>query len=112
VVLDRAHAILSTPHSSSQRSYALFGTNFADKAGGALGVEGDRSQNPIFTTFHPSSSSHPETDISEKIKKAWGVTQSALLTALRLLERSADAFPPLKSAVGGLIACVDLAQVS
>jgi hypothetical protein len=40
------------------------------------------------------------------------MTKNGLLTALRLLERSADAFPPLKSAVGGLIACVDLAQVS
>jgi hypothetical protein len=34
------------------------------------------------------------------------------VTALRLLEKSADAFPPLKSAVGGLVACLDLAQVS
>jgi len=39
------------------------------------------------------------------------VTWSALETALRLLEKSADAFPPLKSAVGGLVACLDLAQV-
>jgi len=34
------------------------------------------------------------------------------MTALRLLEKSADAFPPLKSAVSGLVACLDLAQVS
>jgi len=40
------------------------------------------------------------------------VTQSGLLTALRVLETSAGAFPPLKSAVGGLVACLDLAQVS
>jgi hypothetical protein len=112
VLQDPPHAILSTPHSSSQRFSALLGTYSADRAGGTLGVEGDRSQDPIFATSSRQFSSHPETNISEEIKKAWGVTQSGLLTALRLLERSADAFPPLKSAVGGLIACVDLAQVS
>jgi hypothetical protein len=104
VVRDRPHAILSTPH-SSQCSSALLAT----------GVEGNRSQDTVFTTLDPSSqqsSSHPETNTSEKIKKAWGVTQSGLLTALRLLEMSASAFPPLRSAVGGLVACLDLAQVS
>jgi hypothetical protein len=109
---DRPRVILSTSHSSSQRSSALLGTDSADIAGGMPGVKGDRSRDSIFSISHPSSqqsSSHPETNISEK---AWRMTQSGLLTALRLLERSADAFPPLKSVVGGLIACVDLAQVS
>ncbi len=40
------------------------------------------------------------------------VAWSGLETALRLLDKSADAFPPLKSAVGGLLACIDLAGVS
>jgi hypothetical protein len=93
--------IFSTPHTSSQHSAALLGTDSAGKTGETPGVEGNRQ-----------SSSQPETTTSEKIKKAWGVTQSGLLTALRLLEKSADAFPPLKSAVGGLVACLDLAQVS
>ena len=44
--------------------------------------------------------------------KAGSVAWKGLETALRLLERSADAFPPLKSAVGGLVACLDLSQVS
>jgi len=57
------------------------------------------------------SSSHSEPNTSDKLKKAWGVTWSGLETALRLLEKSADAFPPLKSAVGGLVACLDLTQV-
>jgi hypothetical protein len=105
------HAILSTPHSSS----AFLGTDSADRAGE---TPGNRSQDTIFTISHASSRqssphpSHPESNISEKINKAWGVTRSGLLTALRLLEKSADAFPPLKSAVGGLVACLDLAQVS
>ena len=42
------------------------------------------------------------------LSAAW----SGLETALRLLNKSADAFPPLKSAVGGLLACIDLAEVS
>jgi hypothetical protein len=92
VVRDRSqYAILSTHHSFSQRSSAVPVANSADK------VE--------------QSSSHPEPNTSDKLKKAWGVTWSGLETALRLLEKSADAFPPLKSAVGGLVACLDLAQV-
>ena len=38
---------------------------------------------------------------------SWNVLE----TALRLLEKSADAFPPLKSTIGGLLACLDQAQV-
>jgi len=81
---------LSTPHPFSQRSSALPVANSADK------VE--------------QSSSHPEPNTSDKLKKAWGVTWIGLETALRLLAKSADAFPPLKSAVSGLVACLDLAQ--
>ena len=43
--------------------------------------------------------------------KARSVAWNGLETALRLLEKSADAFPPLKSAVGGLVACLDLFEV-
>ena len=92
VVRDRSYA-------SSHHSSVLFGTDSADKVGETPDVD-------------QQSSSHPETNTADKIKKAWGVTRSALMTALRLLEKSADAFPPLKSAVGGLVACLDLAQVS
>jgi len=97
VVRDRPHAIFSTPQSSSHRS-SLLGVDSADRV---AGVEGNRSQDTVFTTT-----------TSGKTKKAWDVTRSGLLTALRILEKSADAFPPLKSAVGGLVACLDLAQVS
>jgi len=84
--------------STSQRSSALLATDSANRVAGA---EGNRSQDTA-----------SQTNTSEKIKKAWGVTRSGLMTALRILEKSADAFPPLKSAVGGLVACLDLAQVS
>ncbi len=43
---------------------------------------------------------------------AGSVAWKGLETALRLLEKSAGAFPPLKSAVSGLVACLDLTQVN
>ena len=104
---DRSHSVSSTPHPSS----TLLGTDSADKAG-KTNVERNHSQNaiPPSPTSHPSSQqiSHPETS---KIENAWSMTRGGLVTALRLLERSAGAFPPLKSAVGGLVSCMDLAQV-
>ena len=44
--------------------------------------------------------------------KAGSVAWKGLETALRLLEKSSGAFPPLKSAVSGLVACLDLTQVN
>jgi hypothetical protein len=44
--------------------------------------------------------------------EAWSVARSGLETVLRILEKSADAFPPLKSAVSGLVACLDVIQAS
>jgi hypothetical protein len=40
------------------------------------------------------------------------MARSGLEATLRVLEKSADAFPPLKSAVGGLVACLDVIQAS
>ena len=44
--------------------------------------------------------------------KTRSVALKGLEAALSLLERSSDAFPPLKSAVGGLVACLGLSQVN
>ena len=52
------------------------------------------------------------TSLRPALVKAGSVAWKGLETALRLLEKSADAFPPLKSAVGGLVACLDLTQVN
>jgi hypothetical protein len=52
------------------------------------------------------------TTTTKKLGEIWGVAWSGLETALRVLEKSADAFPPLKSAVSGLVACLDVIQVS
>ena len=89
--IDIHDSVLSTPHPSSQQS-----------------------EEAILPTSDPSSKqSAPDTErnTSDKLKKAWRVTWSGLQTALRLLEKSANALPPLQSAVGGLVACLDLAQV-
>ena len=48
---------------------------------------------------------------TSKIKGAFGLAWDGLDTALRLLKESSDAFPPLKSAVGGVISLIDLVQV-
>jgi len=65
---------------------------------------------PSYAETRPSGAS--STDVANKIKAIARVAGSGLETTVRLLEKSADACPPLKSAVGGLVACLDLAQVS
>ena len=107
-------------------SYALPGTSTPDipnesdlKAPEAKGagyvndLHTSTNTETLITISPPSQqpSPYPEPNTSDKLKKVWDVTWSGLDTALRLLEKSADAFPPLKSAVGGLVACLDLAQV-
>lgn len=57
------------------------------------------------------SAPSPQSTTLSKLKDASNVTWSGLEMALYVLEKSADAFPPLKSAVGGLIACLDIVQV-
>ncbi|KAF9551113.1 hypothetical protein CPC08DRAFT_317901 [Agrocybe pediades] len=68
---------------------------------------------------HPPSSNpnptpptnHQEQPEQRNIIKDYGATVwEATETALRLLEKSADACAPLKSTVGGLVACLDLAK--
>ncbi|KAF9552604.1 hypothetical protein CPC08DRAFT_266865 [Agrocybe pediades] len=56
----------------------------------------------VFTNFQPGRPLR-----AGYVATSWKATE----TALRLLEKNADAFPPLKSAVGGLIASLDLAKV-
>ncbi|KAF9560736.1 WD40 repeat-like protein [Agrocybe pediades] len=70
------------------------------------------SRSPSSTTA-PNVSSPPTTHqepqrhgLTESGKTVW----KSMEVALRLLEKSAEAFPPLKSAVGGLVACLDLAK--
>jgi len=109
--IDIHHSVLSTPDRSSQRSSAPPVAHRANEVGETPVVVGIRSEGAISPTSDPSSTFDTERNTSDKLKKAWGVTWSGLQTALRLLEKSANAFPPLQSAVGGLVACLDLAQV-
>lgn len=48
----------------------------------------------------------------EKLKDAREVAWNGLETTLRALGKSADEFPPLRSAVDSLVACLDIVQVS
>lgn len=64
-------------------------------------------------TIGPNTTpARPKPLITTKLKRARGVTQTGLETALRVLEGSADVFPPLKSAVSAFIDCLDIVQVS
>jgi hypothetical protein len=47
----------------------------------------------------------------EKVKAGGAVAFEGLKTTLRVLKESSDAFPPLKAAVGGLLACMDTVEV-
>jgi len=49
---------------------------------------------------------------SNKLKDAGSMVWNTAQTALRLLEKNADGFPPLKIAVSVLVTCLDLTQVS
>ncbi|KAK2464504.1 hypothetical protein APHAL10511_003483 [Amanita phalloides] len=81
----------------------------------------DTLLNPRTAPLHSSAPSQVEkaerprseecsTSQQSALVKAGSIAWKGLETALRLLERSADAFPPLKSAVSGLVACLDLTQ--
>ncbi|KAF4613608.1 hypothetical protein D9613_008187 [Agrocybe pediades] len=54
-------------------------------------------------TAHQALQQH---NLKDSAETAWKTME----TALRLLEKGADACPPLKSTVGGLVACLDLAK--
>ncbi|KAF4609653.1 hypothetical protein D9613_012004 [Agrocybe pediades] len=54
-------------------------------------------------TVHQAPQQH---DLKDSAKTAWKATEMAL----RLLEKNADGFPPLKTAVGVLVTCLDLAK--
>ena len=86
------------------------------KAGTVTDVETSRPRDDERSTSdrlpQDSSSTHPGDNYSDRLAKAGVVAWKSLETALRLLEKSADACPPLKSVVGGLVACLDLTHVS
>ena len=50
--------------------------------------------------------------LSQATKKAGADAWSGLKTALQLLEKTSDVFPPVKSAVGGFLGVVDMFEVS
>ena len=112
---DGFHAIFPTSRSSSPQPPALPDTvNEAPDVPGTI-VKTSRPQGDELSTSdqpsQPSSSTRPGNNYSDRLVKAGSVAWKGLETALRLLEKSANAFPPLKAAVGGLVACLDLFEV-
>lgn len=53
----------------------------------------------------------PERSTGDKLKEAGSLAWSGLEMALRVLEKTSDGFPPLKAAVSGFLACLDIVQV-
>ncbi|KAF4618537.1 hypothetical protein D9613_010071 [Agrocybe pediades] len=85
--------------------------NFLAKLGRHL--RAGSASNPS-RSLSPSPSSKPPTTQQEgqwNTAKDYGATVwKATETALRLLEKNADGFPPLKTAVSTLVICLDLAK--
>ena len=104
----------TTPTSRSSSS-ALHDTVNEASDGPGIIVKTSQPQGDEISTSgqpsQPSSSPRPGNNYSDALVKARSVACNGLETALRLLEKSADAFPPLKSAAGGLLACLDLFEV-
>jgi hypothetical protein len=99
-------AALLNPRTASLHSSAHSRVDTANRAPAIEKADRSRSEDHS-TSVRPSQHSY-----SDALVKAGGVAWKGLETALRLLERSAGACPPLKSAVGGLVACLDLTQVN
>lgn len=59
-----------------------------------------------------SALASPGSTAAARLREAGDTAWCGLATALRMLEQSADGFPPLKSAVDRFIACLDVVQVS
>jgi hypothetical protein len=67
------------------------------------------TSNPYGVDVSQSATS-PPTNL-QKVKAGGAVVFEGLKTTLRALKESSDAFPPLKAAVGGLLACIDMVEV-
>ena len=105
-----------TPRSSSLQppAHSADTVNEGPNVSGTIVKTSPARGDQLSTSDQPSqlsSSTRPGNNYSDKLVKAGSVAWSGLDTGLRLLEKSADAFPPLKSAVAGLLACLDLFEV-
>ncbi|GJJ11023.1 hypothetical protein Clacol_005252 [Clathrus columnatus] len=103
---------LLSPNSPAQTGIST--ANVSNVSNDTPSPEINQHQDTIVPQHYPptpnSSSPDSEPSTSEKPRKDWGMVWTGLITVLRLLEKSADACPPLKSAAGGLVACLDLTQ--
>ena len=105
-------AILPNSGTLSMNASAHARINPANAGSGTVTVV-ETSQRSISDRLsQDSSSTNPGDNYSDRLVKAGSVAWKALETALRLLESSTEGCPPLKSAVGDLVACLDLTHVS
>jgi hypothetical protein len=80
-----------------------------DATGQSLGSLGASSSSAVANTVSATS---PKPTTLDKVKEAGNTAWNGLEAALRVLETSADVFPPLKSAVGGFVSCLDIVEAS
>ena len=106
-IRDGFHTILPTPRSLFRRPDT---TNEAPDVPGTSRPRGDELSTSDQLSQLSSSTLSGNND-SDSLVKAKRVAWNGLKAALGLLEKSADAFHPLKSAVGGLVTCLDLFEV-
>ena len=108
-------AILPSSQALSLRSSSPHPSSTAEESQQPPVVSSSGLQGPGNVTSEPSSQhavAASGTSLPAKYMEGLNVAWHGLQTALRVLEKSADVFPPLKSVVGGLVACLDIVQVS
>jgi hypothetical protein len=69
------------------------------------------TSNPYMVDVGRSATSPTSPTNLQTVKAGGAVVFEGLKTTLRALKESSDAFPPLKAAVGGLLACMDTVEV-
>jgi hypothetical protein len=62
-------------------------------------------------TVNPVPATSAGTNTTKWLKGVGNAAWTGFESALRVLDKSADAYPPLKSAVGRFLACLDIIQV-
>lgn len=101
----------SYAQSTSPRSTTQLGPSQELDIPGQPSATSLRSPSAIPTPKASPPAASPRPMAANTLKGAGNLRLTGLETALCVLEKSTDAFPPLKGAVGGLIACLDIVQV-
>ncbi|KAF8600573.1 hypothetical protein BDV93DRAFT_510761 [Ceratobasidium sp. AG-I] len=100
------------PRSPSQLVVTQPASLVAPIVGARVTVPTSADANPALTVTKPGAQSAPisEPSAGDKLKKAGETAWVVLKLALDALEKSSDAFPPLKSAVAAFNACLSIVE--